>query len=54
MEDLKDNSVQLIVTSPQYSKIKDYGSKEQIGFYDSFEEYFLRLKQVWNESYRVY
>ena len=53
MEELQDNSIQLIVTSPPYGKIKDYSSGDQIGFHDSFEEYFLRLKQVWKESYRV-
>lgn len=53
MEELSDNSVQLIVTSPPYGKIKDYGSEDQIGYYDSFEDYFRRLKQVWKECYRV-
>ena len=53
MEELDDSSIQLIVTSPPYGKIKDYGSEDQIGFYDSFEDYFERLKHVWNECYRV-
>jgi DNA modification methylase len=53
MEEVEDNSVQLIVTSPPYSKIKDYGVKEQIGFGDTFEEYFNRLKVVWGECHRV-
>ena len=53
MEELEDNSIQLIVTSPPYGKIKDYGSEEQIGYYDSFEDYFTRLRKVWKECYRV-
>lgn len=53
MEEISDNSVQLIVTSPPYGKIKDYGSKAQIGFFDSFEDYFHRLKNVWRECFRV-
>jgi len=53
MEELDDNSIQLILTSPPYGKIKDYGSEDQIGYYDSFEEYFKRLKNVWSECYRV-
>lgn len=53
MEELEDNSVQLIVTSPPYGKIKDYGLDDQIGFFDSFEDYFKRLKSVWKECYRV-
>jgi len=53
MEELEDNSVQLILTSPPYGKIKDYGLDDQIGFSDSFEDYFKRLKSVWKECYRV-
>ncbi|MFX0072694.1 MAG: DNA-methyltransferase [Candidatus Hermodarchaeota archaeon] len=53
MEELEDDSIQLIVTSPPYGKIKDYGLDEQIGFFDSFEDYFERLKSVWKECYRV-
>ncbi|TFG14763.1 MAG: site-specific DNA-methyltransferase [Promethearchaeota archaeon] len=53
MEELDDNSVQLIITSPPYGKIKDYGLEDQIGFSDSFEDYFKRLKNVWKECYRV-
>lgn len=53
MQELSDNSIQLIITSPPYGKIKDYGSEDQIGYYDSFEEYFQRLKQVWKECFRV-
>ena len=53
MEELDDNSIQLIITSPPYGKIKDYGSEDQIGFYDSFEDYFERLNHVWSECYRV-
>jgi len=53
MEELEDNSVQLIVTSPPYGKIKDYGLDGQIGFSDSFDDYFKRLRSVWNECHRV-
>ena len=53
MEELEDRSVQLIITSPPYGKIKDYGLNNQIGFFDSFEDYFRRLKSVWKECYRV-
>ncbi|TFG06149.1 MAG: site-specific DNA-methyltransferase [Promethearchaeota archaeon] len=53
MEELESNSVQLIITSPPYGNIKDYGLDEQIGFFDSFEDYFKRLKSVWKECYRV-
>ncbi|MFW9770805.1 MAG: DNA-methyltransferase [Candidatus Heimdallarchaeota archaeon] len=53
MEEVKDNSIQLILTSPPYGKIKDYGAKIQIGFTDSFKEYFQRLRNVWTECYRI-
>jgi len=53
MEEVADKSIQLIVTSPPYGKIKDYGKDEQIGFFDSFEQYFRRLNAVWKECYRI-
>ena len=53
MDEVLDDSIQLIVTSPPYGKIKDYGNKNQIGFSGTFDEYFKRLKQVWAECYRV-
>jgi modification methylase len=53
MRELDDESVHLIVTSPPYWNIKDYGSKEQIGFQDSLADYIDRLKSVWQECYRV-
>ena len=53
MDEVLDDSIQLIVTSPPYGKIKDYGNKNQIGFSGTFDAYFKRLKQVWAECYRV-
>lgn len=53
MEEINNNTIQLIITSPPYGKIKDYGDTNQIGFADSFEDYFQRLKNVWKECYRV-
>lgn len=31
MTDVKDSSVQFVITSPQYWQLKDYGSENQIG-----------------------
>jgi len=45
--------VHLIVTSPPYWQLKDYGSDKQIGFNDSYEEYINNLNLVWNECGRV-
>lgn len=50
---IKDKSVQLIITSPPYWQLKDYGSVNQIGFNDSYEEYINNLNLVWQECYRV-
>ena len=53
MSDMKDNSVHLIVTSPPYWQLKDYGDENQIGFNDSYENYINNLNLVWSECYRV-
>ncbi|HRP83012.1 MAG TPA: DNA methyltransferase [Flavobacteriales bacterium] len=53
MDQLQDGSVQLIVTSPPYWQLKDYGSKDQIGYHGSYEEYINDLNLVWQECDRV-
>ncbi|OIO73609.1 MAG: DNA methylase N-4 [Elusimicrobia bacterium CG1_02_37_114] len=53
MQEVRDASVHLIVTSPPYWQLKDYGSNEQIGFNHSYEEYINNLNLVWNECHRV-
>ena len=53
MAEIDDESVRLIITSPPYWQLKDYGTKNQIGFDDSYEDYINNLNLVWNESYRV-
>lgn len=53
MNEVKDNSVHLIVTSPPYWQLKDYGDERQIGFNDTYEEYINNLNLVWKECYRV-
>ncbi|GAB4309375.1 MAG: hypothetical protein Kow0069_08580 [Promethearchaeota archaeon] len=53
MDALADGSVDLVVTSPPYGTVKDYGAPEQIGFSDSFGRYFRRLATVWRECFRV-
>ncbi len=53
MVELADCSVHLIVTSPPYWQLKDYGNKEQIGFNQSYEQYINNLNLVWNECFRV-
>lgn len=50
---LPDNSVHLIITSPPYWQLKDYGTDNQIGFHDSYEKYINNLNVVWSECNRV-
>ncbi len=54
MDELADNSVQLVVTSPPYWQLKEYGSEPgQIGFGQSYEQYVNNLNLVWSECARV-
>ncbi|MBN1352911.1 site-specific DNA-methyltransferase [candidate division KSB1 bacterium] len=53
MREVPDESIQLIVTSPPYWQLKDYGSGDQIGYNDSYEAYINHLNLVWHECYRV-
>lgn len=50
---IPDKSVHLVITSPPYWQLKDYGSDEQIGFHDSYEGYINNLNAVWSECNRV-
>jgi modification methylase len=53
MAKLEDGSVHLVVTSPPYWQLKDYGTNTEIGFNDSYESYINQLNLVWKECYRV-
>lgn len=53
MREVEDESVHLIITSPPYWQLKDYGDDNQIGFNDTYEEYINNLNLVWNECHRV-
>lgn len=53
MTELPDNSVHLAITSPPYWQLKDYGTDNQIGFHDSYENYINNLNLVWKECYRT-
>lgn len=53
MSKIADGSVQLVVTSPPYWQLKDYGNDNQIGFNDTYEQYINHLNAVWAECYRI-
>lgn len=52
MEEIPDESVTLVLTSPPYWNVRDYGN-EQIGFGQSYNEYINSLNKVWTECLRV-
>ena len=53
MKEISDESIHLVITSPPYWQLKDYGNGKQIGFNDTYEEYINNLNLVWNECHRV-
>ncbi len=53
MVELDDASIDLIVTSPPYWQIKDYGVEGQIGYGQTLHDYLRDLYRVWEESFRV-
>ncbi|HUT47608.1 MAG TPA: DNA methyltransferase [Sedimentisphaerales bacterium] len=53
MGEVADESVHLVITSPPYWQLKDYGNGSQIGFDDSYEDYINNLNIVWSQCRRV-
>lgn len=52
LKQVPDESVQLIITSPPYWNLVDYGFKSQIG-QSSYIEYLQNLLEVWRECERI-
>jgi len=50
---LHDQSVHLIITSPPYWQLKDYGTYDQIGYHETYENYINNLNLVWKECHRI-
>ena len=53
MAEVAAGTVDLVVTSPPYWHIKDYGISGQIGYGQSLHDYLRDLYQVWGECFRV-
>jgi DNA modification methylase len=53
MTAVDDVAIDLVVTSPPYWHIKDYGAPGQIGYGQSLHEYLKDLYRVWRECFRV-
>lgn len=50
---IPDESVHLVITSPPYWQLKDYGTSNQIGYHESYESYINNLNLAWKECHRV-
>jgi DNA modification methylase len=53
MIEIKDETIDLIITSPPYWHIKDYGKIGQIGYGQTLHEYLKDLYMVWKECFRI-
>jgi DNA modification methylase len=53
MLEIEDSNVDLVVTSPPYWHIKDYGVADQIGYGQNLHDYLVDLYRVWLECFRV-
>lgn len=54
MAEVEEKSVNSVITSPPYWKLKDYNHHNQIGTADeSYDQYHARMKNVWSECYEV-
>ena len=53
MEELRDESVNLVITSPPYYSKRNYGIPDQIGLESSIDEYLDSLERVFTETKRV-
>lgn len=53
MLELADESIHLVITSPPYWQLKDYGTEKQIGFHDDYATYINHLNLTWRECLRV-
>lgn len=50
---ITNESVHLVITSPPYWQLKDYGTNKQIGYHENYESYINNLNLVWKECFRV-
>ncbi|MGP8049395.1 MAG: DNA-methyltransferase [Desulfobaccales bacterium] len=53
MPEIETASVDLVVTSPPYWHIKDYGVSGQIGYGQTLHQYLTDLFHTWSECFRV-
>lgn len=52
MVEIKDKTIDIMITSPPYWDLKNYFKKGQIGR-ESYDKYLKRINSVWEETFRV-
>ena len=50
---IKDESLDVTITSPPYFDMKDYGHSDQIGFGQSYENYLADLKKIFKDVFEA-
>jgi DNA modification methylase len=53
MPEIEPATIDLVVTSPPYWHIKDYGVSGQIGYGQALHQYLTDLFHIWSECFRV-
>ncbi|MFH1824231.1 MAG: site-specific DNA-methyltransferase [Candidatus Firestonebacteria bacterium] len=53
MEEISDNCVKMMITSPPYWNLKNYEVDNQIGYKEDYKTYLNRVYKVWKETFRV-
>ena len=53
LKDFPDESIDCVVTSPPYYKLRDYGTEEQLGLEETPEEFVANLVKLFSEVKRV-
>ena len=53
MSEISDQSIDMILTSPPYYSLRNYGTKDQLGLEPSIEEYLENMIEIFKECYRV-
>ncbi|MFZ0051133.1 MAG: DNA methyltransferase, partial [Desulfobaccales bacterium] len=53
MPEIETATIDLVVTSPPYWHIKDYGVSGQIGYGQTLHQYLTDLFHTWSECFRV-
>ena len=53
MSELDNHSVDMILTSPPYYSLRNYGLKDQIGLENTIDKYIRNLMKIFKECYRV-